>query len=109
MRKLSLLVLVAVVMAGAIYAVQAYAQSQNDAAVVANSTTADQSTVQTAQCQRHADCPGTCDRCTARGADCPNYVDANNDGQCDHRGEGCSAEMRQNCQGHAEGGCCRHR
>ena len=119
MRKLSLLLLVAVLMAGAIYAVQAYSGNGSDAAIGAKATAAVQSgggvADQVAQCPKNADCPRDCERCPGdckgcpgKCTDCPNYTDKDKDGRCDQR-EAChSADARQGCSGHARGSCGRH-
>jgi hypothetical protein len=84
MRKFSLLLLVAVVMAGAIYAVHAYAENGGVAKIDAKATSA------VSQCPKNADCPRDCEGCPCPGqcANRPNCADKDKDGQCDQRGAG---------------------
>lgn len=123
MKKLSLLLLVAVVLAGSIYAVQAFADKNNNdvvktahqAAVQETKTAADQAV----QCPKHPDCPADCTHDGKCTSGCPRFVDNDGDGQCDTHGrchstgthEGCpghAANIQQACPGHTNGGCGKH-
>jgi len=119
MKKLSLFLVVAALMAGAIYAVQAYTGNGGDAAVGADATASIRSEGETAdqpaQCPKHADCPrdcegcpGNCENCPGNCPDCPNRADKDNDGRCDHQGKCHSADQQRGCSGHAGGSCGRH-
>lgn len=123
MKKLSLLLLVAVVLAGSIYAVQAFAdKSSNEVVSEADKATVqetEQVADQAAQCPKHPDCPANCNHDGKCTSDCPRFVDNDGDGQCDTQGkchstgthEGCpghATNTQQGCPGHTGGGCGRH-
>ncbi len=123
MKKLSVVLLVVVLLAGGLYAVQANAGEGGDTvAKVDKQTTVqntDQKGDQTAKCSRHDDCPADCGHTGKCTSDCPHFTDDDNDGQCDTHGkchtndkhEGCpghDATTKQDCPGHAKGGCGKH-
>lgn len=94
MRKV-LLLLVAVLMVGAIYSVQAYSEKGSDAEIGA---------IATSEVQSGDEVNNPAVLCPAN---CPNHVDK--DGQCDHS-EACQyAHKGQGCSGHVSGGCSGHR
>lgn len=109
MRKLSLLLLVAVVLAGGIYAVQAYADKGGngtvDVTTAATVQGADQSSNPNAQCPKHRDCPADCGHTGKCTSGCPNFVDEDKDGKCDQHGTHHAAATGQGCPGHTGGGC----
>ena len=106
MKKFSMLLLVAVVIAGAVYVARAYAENGAGAtsAVQTGSDAADAAS----QCPKNADCPRDCEGCPGQCANCPDHVDKNEDGQCDRRGACPSAPMRQGCSDHQGRSCGRH-
>jgi len=112
MRKFSLFLLVAVVMAGAIYAVHAYAGNGSDAKIDAKAKSAVQTGGEVAdpvaQCPKNADCPRDCEGCPGQCANCPNYADKDKDGQCDRQGDCPATPVRSGCSGHAGRACGRH-
>jgi uncharacterized protein (UPF0333 family) len=85
MRKFSLLLLVAVVMAGAIYAVHAYAENGGDAKIDAKAARAVQTGGEAAdpvaQCPNKADCPRDGAGCPGQCANRPNCADKDKGGQ----------------------------
>lgn len=123
MKRVSLLLLIAVVLVGGVYAVHAYAdKTSDDAAAKAEKATVqkiDQNTDKSVQCPRHPDCPSDCKHTGNCTSDCPKFVDKDKDGQCDTNKKchsagkpaGCpghSANMQKGCPGHANGGCGKH-
>ena len=107
MKKFSLLMLVAVAMAGAVYAVYAYAENgtgaKTDAAATSAIQTGGGAACPVAQCPKNADCPRDCEGCPGQCANCPN--DADEDGQCGQRGACPSTRMRQGCSDQPGRGC----
>jgi hypothetical protein len=91
MRKFSLLLLVAVVTAGAIYAVHAYAENGGDAKIEAKATspvqTGSEAADPVAQCPKNAACPRDGASCPGQCANCPNCADKDKGcpGQCANR------------------------
>lgn len=124
MKKVFLSLLIAVVLAGGIYAVQAYAgKSGNETANTAEQATvqkADQSAGSAIQCPKHPNCSAECEHKGNCTSDCPNFVDSDGDGKCDTHAKchssadknlncpGHAAGAQQGCPGHAKGGCGRH-
>lgn len=123
MKRVSLLLLVVVVLAGGIYAVQAFADKVTsnvvNPAVQATAQETESTTDNAIQCPKHPDCPADCGHQGNCTSDCPQFVDNDGDGKCDTQGKchsagkpaGCpghSANAQKGCPGHTNGGCGRH-
>ena len=100
MGKISLLLLIAIAIAGAVYAVHVYAANSSNTA-----ETSVKAGGNSAQCPINADCTrdGNCS-----GADCSNYADTDKDGQCDRQQACHGGSADTGCPGRAArgyGGC----
>jgi len=113
LKKLSLLLFVAVVIAGGIYAVQALADNGSGAAVTANPAPAVQTPGQSAgtvaQCPGHADRPHDCGHTGKCTTACPKFKDEDKDGKCDQQGKCRTAGTHEGCPGRTGSGCGQHR
>lgn len=110
LKKLSLLLFVAIVLAGGIYAVQALADNSSGAAATAKPTPAVQTLSQNAgtaaQCPGHVNGSHNCGHSGKCTSACPQFKDENNDGQCDVENACHSADGQKNCPGHATSTAC---
>ena len=110
LKKLSLLLFVAVVIVGGIYAVQALADNGSGAAVNAKPAPAVQTPGQSAgtvaQCPGHADRPHDCGHTGKCTTVCPKFKDEDKDGKCDQQGTCHSAGGQKGCPGHATSTAC---
>ncbi len=112
MRKLSLLVLVAVLLGVGIYTVLAYADKSGNDAINTTDQAAvlniEQNTDHAVQNSKHPGCPSDCGHTGNCTKDCPNFADKNGDGKCDRQGA-CRTDCQpEKCPGHANGGCGKH-